>query len=193
MTINAARTAGQAVRTGGEREILRSLIDWQALRRLGWDPGRQLFAPACGDPVFGFAECRTVSCDQVSATSRFGLCDRCLGRWRQSPAGTTVEEFCHSEPARPAKLTHALCLVCRTPGHERPVHYHERPVHYQGLCGACASSMGQRGQSVTEYINGDYQYGPAAPRASFGRCEAAACQPSWAARFVCLSLREMDR
>ena len=101
MTINAARTASRAVRAGGEREILRSLIDWPALRRLGWDPGRQFFAPACDDPVFGFTECKTVSCDQVSATNRFGLCDRCLGRWRQSPAGTTVEEFCDSEPARP--------------------------------------------------------------------------------------------
>ena len=172
MTTNAARTAGQNGRPGGERAVLASLMDWPALRRLGWDPGRRLFAPARGDPVFGFAECRTVSCDQVSATSRFGLCDRCLGRWHQSAAGTTVEEFCVSEPARPGKLTHALCLVCRTPGHERP-------VHYQGLCGACASVMGQRGQGVAEYINGDHQYGPAVPRASFGRCKAAACQ-RWA-------------
>src|SRR6266852_3230110 len=132
----------------GECAVLERLIDWPLLARLGWDPGRGVFAPASGDAVFGFTECRRGGCDLVAATNRFALCYRCAGQWRRSSAGTSLGEFCQTAPEHAGKLADRLCLVCRTPGHQRP-------VHWQGLCGACVSSMGQRGQSLAEYINGD--------------------------------------
>ncbi len=62
MTVNAALSAGRLVEAERDRETLRSLIDWPALRRLGWDHNREVFAPAASDPVFGFAECGTARC-----------------------------------------------------------------------------------------------------------------------------------
>ncbi|HTW97541.1 MAG TPA: site-specific integrase, partial [Acidimicrobiales bacterium] len=108
----------------------------------------------------------------MSASNRFGLCYRCLGRWRRSEA-VSLQEFCSSPAPLAEKAVHRLCLVCRTPGHERP-------VHFVGLCGACVSTMGQRGQSLAEYLRGDERFPPAAPRASFGRCLLACCK-RWAA------------
>jgi hypothetical protein len=44
------RSAWAAPSSDGD---LRSLIDWEALSRLGFDPAVELFAPGAGDPVFG--------------------------------------------------------------------------------------------------------------------------------------------
>ncbi len=173
MNVAAVSSAVQPIEADGDCEKLRALIEWSALRRLGWDPEREVFAPTAGDPVFGFAECNTAGCDQVSATNRWGLCYRCLGRWRRLPPGASFKEFSQTAPPPRTTKPGGLCLVCRTPGHERP-------VHWQGLCGACVSTMGQRGQSVTEYIDGDGEFGPAAPRPSFGCCRVAVCE-RWAA------------
>jgi integrase len=173
MTVNAALSVVRPVGGDGEREILRSLIDWPALCRLGWDPKREVFAPAAGDPVFGFVECGTAGCTQVSETNRWGLCCGCVTRWRRSFPEASLEEFCRTAPPRAVKQAGRLCLVCWTPGHERP-------AHWQGLCASCVSTMGQRGQDVTGYINGDGEFGPAAPRPSFGCCQVAVCE-RWSA------------
>jgi integrase len=173
MKARAAARAVPVTGAAGEGAVLERLIDWPLLARLGWDPGRGVFAPASGDAVFGFTECRRGGCDRVAATNRFALCYRCAGQWRRSAAGTSLGEFCQTAPEPAGKLADRLCLVCRTPGHQRP-------VHWQGLCGACVSSMGQRGQSLAEYINGDGGFGPATPRSSFGCCKVTACK-RWAA------------
>jgi len=51
-----------------------------------------------------------------------------------------------------------LCLVCRTPGHERPA------CGLHGLCRSCDRVRRRRGQTVEEFVAG------AEPRRSFGRC-----------------------
>lgn len=173
MTVNPVPRACRLVEADRDRETLRSLIDWPALRRLGWDHEREVFAPAAGDPVFGFAECGATGCDQVSGTNRWGLCCGCMTRWRRSSPEAGLEEFCRAAPPRAVKAAGGLCLVCRTAGHERP-------AHWQGLCGSCVSTMGQRGQDVAGYINGDGEFAPAAPRLSFGCCGVAVCE-RWSA------------
>ena len=173
MTVKAVVNAGRLVEAEGQHKMLRALIDWPALRRLGWDPKREIFAPVASDPVFGFVECHTACCDQVSGTNRWGLCCGCMTRWRRSCPEASLEEFCQVAPPRAVKQGGGLCLVCRSPGHERP-------THWQGLCGACVSTMGQRGQDVAGYISGDGEFGPAAPRLSFGYCQVATCE-RWAA------------
>ncbi|MGH3267090.1 MAG: hypothetical protein ACRDNS_34485, partial [Trebonia sp.] len=154
-------------------EVIRSLIDWPALQALGWDPTRNVFAPHADDPVLGLATCRVIGCDDGCATTRWRLCYRCLRRWRRASSDTTIEEFCATTaPGGSNRGGPELCLLCRTPGQERP-------QHWQGLCGACAAVMSQRGQSVTDYLEGDGEFPPARPRSSFGKCGVVACE-RWA-------------
>src|SRR5258708_8152773 len=143
------RASGEAIAvrlTGaaGECEVLSRLIDWRLLARLGWDPGRGVFAPDAGDAVFGFTQCRTAGCDQIAATNRFALCHRCAGRWRRSAAGIGLEEFCQTAPEYAGKIADRLCLVCRTAGHHRP-------GHWQALVRPSRSVIGPRGHSPAAY------------------------------------------
>ena len=147
---------------------LRSLVDWDLLARLGYDPGTGVFAPDAEDPVFGFTVCKAAGCEQVAKTS-LGLCWRCDQHWKQAGPGVDFASFCKSAPERVCwRRTAALCAVCRTPGHERPVRAH-------GLCAACDNAMAKRGQTPEEYIFGDDEFPPAEPRPSFGRCAVATC------------------
>lgn len=148
---------------------LGSLIDWDELRRRGWDPQRGVFEPASDDPVFGSARCAALHCDQVVHHAGTGLCFRCRKLWDATPAEIGFEEFCQTAPpcARPVGVPQ-LCLVCRTPGHERP-------VRVQGLCSTCAATARDRDQTVAEYVTGDEVFPPAVPRPTFGKCAADAC------------------
>jgi len=168
----AALRRGPLAGPSAEIEMLRRLIDWPGLARLGWDPERQVFAPGADDPVLGLAECKTAGCEDGKATNRWGLCYRCLARWRRSAPGTTLEDFCATGPAPRAGWGRELCVVCRTPGHERP-------QAWQGLCASCTTGMLQRGQTRAEYLDGDDVFPPATPRPSFGRCRVVVCQ-RWA-------------
>lgn len=156
---------------------LEKLIDWEALARCGYDPVTGRFCPHADDPIFGFRICKASNCDQVARTA-LGLCWRCHQWWQKAEAGSDFETFCEAVPDRiryPRDAT-ALCRVCRTPGHERPVWAH-------GLCAACDNAMGKRGQSLEEYVAGDEQQPPAQPRPSFGRCQVATCTRfAWRAR-----------
>lgn len=171
MTKAVARRAPQA--EPSEVRSLTALVDWPALADLGWDPDRVVFAPRPDDPVFGVAACKVAGCDDWQATNRWGLCYRCLGRWRRQGPGTSLDEFCTlAPPPGNSRSGPGLCVVCRTPGHERP-------QHWQGLCASCTTGRLQRGQSREEYLNGDGVFAPASPRPSFGRCQVGACQ-RWA-------------
>ncbi len=158
----------------GDREqtTLVEQIDWARLRALGLDERAEIFAPAANDPAFGFGECAAANCNEI--VDRLGLCWRCRTRWHHAPTGTSFEEFCATAPASTRPRGVALCLVCRTVGHERP-------VRWRGLCQACLSVMSQRGQSVAEYVEGDGEFAAAAPRTSFGRCTVTVCD-RWAHR-----------
>lgn len=147
---------------------LRRLIDWAALAQLGFDPEAECFAPHADDPIFGFVECKAACCDQVARTS-LGLCWRCEQFWQKAQPGADFEWFCETVPDRVRhRRSAALCRVCRTLGHERPVRAH-------GLCAACENMMAKRGQSPDQYVAGDEQFPPATPRPSFGRCLVATC------------------
>ena len=71
-----------------------------------------------------------------------------------------------------AESEQALCLVCRTPGHERA-------AQASGLCSECSRMRHARGQTVEAFVNGDERYPPAWPRRSFGRCLVDGCR-RWA-------------
>jgi integrase len=148
---------------------LHALIDWPELFRTGYDADAQVFAPRADDLLFGYAECKTAACDQVARTS-LGLCWRCDQLWNKLGPEADFASFCESapEPHRRSRSKDALCAVCRTPGHERPVRAH-------GLCAACEQAMGKRGQSKEQYVAGDEEFPPATPRPSFGRCAVASC------------------
>ena len=147
---------------------LRSLVDWDLLAHLGYDASAQVFAPDRDDPVFGFTVCRAAGCEQA-ATRSLGLCWRCGQHWEQAGPGVDFASFCHDAPGPTRRRrTAALCVVCRTPGHERPVHTH-------GLCISCYQTMAKRGQSPEEYISGDDEFPPAVPRPSFGHCSVTVC------------------
>lgn len=174
-SLDKARPAPRGV--PADHDGLRAAVDWELLGRLGFDPDRDCFAPDADDPVFGFMECRAANCDQVARTS-LGLCWRCDQFWKRQRPGADFERFCQQVPDR---LRHrrgeaALCRVCRTPGHERPVRAH-------GLCAACENTAAKRGQSADEFVLGDDQFPPAEPRPSFGRCAVATCTRfAWRAR-----------
>jgi integrase len=72
-------------------------------------------------------------------------------------------------PGRTRPVSGGLCLICRTPGHQRP-------VRGNGLCTACMAAAHDRGQTVAEYVDGDANLPPARPRPSFGTCVAVACE-----------------
>jgi integrase len=163
-----ARAEAVRVPVGDEKLDLGLLIDWSGLRRRGWDPDGEVFAPGAEDPVFGFALCASGNCDQMVHHPGLGLCRRCQNRWEHSPSGMSFEEFCQSAPARIKPVGGGLCLVCRTSGHERP-------VRGGGLCTACMAAARDRGQSVAAYVAGDAHFPPAAPRPTFGTCAARAC------------------
>lgn len=42
MTVKAVVNVGRLVEAEGQHKMLRALIDWPALRRLGWDPKREI-------------------------------------------------------------------------------------------------------------------------------------------------------
>ncbi len=162
-------TRATAVRIDRDEKIdVRSLIDGDELQRRGWRPDREVFAPNAEDPVFGFALCASANCDQMAHHPGLVLCRRCQTSWEHVPSGTSFEEFCQRAPARTKAVGGGLCLVCRTPGHERP-------VRGGGLCTACMAAARDRDQSVAVYVAGDARFPPAAPRPTFGLCAAAAC------------------
>jgi len=153
------RSTTASLLPGGRADAggLRSMIDWAELARRGWDSDGEVFAPACDDPVFGVGWCATANCEQVVHHPGLGLCRRCQQLWEQSPPAVSFEEFCRAAPARTKPQGGGLCLVCRTPGHERP-------VRGRGLCTACAAAARDRGQTVAAYIAGDSRFPPAMPR-----------------------------
>lgn len=84
-------------------------------------------------------------------------------------APATSKAFCAAGATRVNRSRDRRCLVCRTPGHERPVAHND-------LCFSCDAQRRHRGQAVAAYVAGDDTYPPATPRASRGVCTAAACR-----------------
>ncbi|MDA8069439.1 MAG: site-specific integrase [Actinomycetota bacterium] len=86
----------------------------------------------------------------------------------------TLEQF-KAFPARRAAQAdreERLCLVCRTPGHERA-------ARTRGLCPECDRNRHARGQTVEAFVAGNERWPAAVPRRSFGRCVVDRCR-RWA-------------
>jgi integrase len=161
-----------------ELRRLRSRVDLRTLIARGWDPERRLFAPAADDPLFGYRLCERVRCPRAGESDRsraLGLCEPCTKRFvtlaKQTDGAPTLAQFKATALRRhaQAETEQTLCLVCRTPGHERA------PA-LEGLCKNCSRLSRDRGQTPAEHIAGDERYPPARPRPSFGRCLVDGCR-----------------
>ena len=158
---------------GAPREVpyeqrVAELVDLGVLVSRGLDLSGLRFAPAPSDPLFGYARCPVRGCLNVTEHTASSLCRRCqdrFGRWRAATGGE-LEGFLVEVTQRRSEDPERLCLVCRSPGHERPAAAH-------GLCYTCAARASGRGQSVEAYIAGDERWAPATPRVTFGPCRMA--------------------
>jgi integrase len=149
---------------------LAELIEMEVLVARGLDLARARFVPAPSDPLFGYARCPVRGCVNVTEHTATSLCRRCqhrYGRWQRTTDGRgTLERFLAEVTRTRGEDAERLCLVCRTPGRERP-------VAARGLCYSCLRQATNRGQTVAAYIAGDERWPAATPRPSFGRCRMA--------------------
>jgi hypothetical protein len=169
---------------GVEFSRLRQKVDRPALIARGWDPENRVFAPPADDPLFGYNRCERVRCPRAGESRRartLGLCDACAKNFyarvaKSQPGGEpeTLERF----KTRPllrhdqAIKEQELCLVCRTP-------VHERAARTKGLCTDCCRHRHARKQTVEEFVAGHARLGVPKPRPSFGRCLVDDCR-RWA-------------
>jgi integrase len=135
---------------------LRRVLDVPRLIEAGYDPATGVIRPPADHPVLGHELCPVAGC--MSALLGGRLCFGCRQRFRRFDG--TFEEFVAIPRlfGLSRRAEQRLCLVCRTPGHERPA------VGPSGLCLSCDSCRRARGLTVYEYVPG------AVPRVSFGRC-----------------------
>jgi integrase len=148
---------------------LAELIDVPVLIARGWDLERRRFVPTPSDPLFGYSRCPVHGCLNVTEHTATALCSRCqhrFGRWARVKAGGVLDGFLAEVTQVRSENPERLCLVCRTPGHERPAAAH-------GLCDSCLSQAASRGQSLEAYMSGDERRPAARPRETFGMCRIA--------------------
>ena len=164
MALATRRTVGPAPAFS---DRLGDVLDHELLVKLGWDPKTEVFTPDPAHRLFGWRVCPVTGCGGEGRQSD-GLCTTCAIAWK-GERRADFEGFCAQgvDPAR--RRPPGLCLVCRTPGHERP-------EVQKGLCISCNHVRQVRRQSVDAYVNGDARYLPAVPRPTLGRCPARTCQ-----------------
>ena len=165
----SALAVAPAAELAGYEQRIAELVDLEVLVARGLDLQRERFVPAPSDRLFGYARCPVRGCRNVTEHTATSLCTRCqhrYGRWPRLTDGGDFERFLAEVTQTRSEDLERLCLVCRTPGHERP-------VAAQGLCYSCLSQAKGRGQSVAAYVGGDERWPPASPRATFGLCRMA--------------------
>jgi integrase len=180
-----AVASGRAVEPDGvELSRLKQKVDVPGLIARGWDPESRVFAPPADDPLFGYHRCERVRCPRAGESRRaraLGLCDPRAKNflWRVAktePGGEpeTLEWFKTRPLLRHDQATkeQPLCLVCRTPGHDRA-------ARTKGLCTDCCRHRHARRQTVEQFVAGHAQLGVPRPRPSFGRCLVDDCR-RWA-------------
>ena len=155
----------------GEDELLRlrRAVDLPRLIEAGYDPGVHVIGLDPEHPVFGYRLCRVAEC--MAAVECDGLCHACRLRFRRFDGTRGQFVAIPRVLTRDGRTEERLCLVCRTPGHERPA------AGRNGLCRSCEEARRVHGQTVQQYAAG------VVPRPSFGRC--ARCE-RWAAGKACL-------
>ena len=125
-----------------------------------------VWTPDPSHPVLGFRCCGVVGCGYPADTVE-GLCAGCDAT-RRTLGVEDLAAFCQAGVQRRQWSAERLCVVCRTPGHERP-------AEDRGLCIACSRLASWRQQSVDAYVHGDDRFPPAVPHVSFGHCRVASC------------------
>ncbi len=147
-----------------ELSRLRQVVELPRLIEAGYDPVAYVIRPPADHPVLGYELCPVAGCMAARVAGR--LCYGCRQRFRRFD-GTFDELITIPRvSALSRRGQQRLCIVCCTPGHERPA------AGRNGLCLSCDSGRRTRGQTVAEYVGG------AVPRCSYGRC--ARCE-RWAA------------
>lgn len=162
-----ARRAQTGTLTGPAPDRLSTVIDYPLLIGAGWDLATETLTPDRDHPLLGYPVCRVAGCEW-EAWDPGGLCTGCRDRFQASGI-TEVEVFCARGAPRRNRSRDRRCLVCRTPGCERPVGTND-------LCLSCDGARRHRRQSVAAYVRGDDQFPPATPRPGLGCCTVAACQ-----------------
>lgn len=154
------------VRAEDEDELsrLRRALDLPRLVEAGYNPDAEVIRPPADHPVVGYQLCPVAGC--MAALVAGKLCYGCRQRFQRFEG--SFEEFVAIPRvfALSRRAEERLCIVCRTPGHERPA------TGRSGLCLSCDSVRRVRGQTVEKYV------ATATPRPSRGRC--ARCE-RWAA------------
>jgi len=166
--VTALAVAPAAEPAGCEQQVA-ELVDLDVLVARGLDMSRLRFVPVPSDSLFGYARCPVRGCVNVTEHTPTSLCRRCqhrYGRWQRASDGGGLECFLVEVTQTRSENLERLCLVCRTPGHERP-------AAAQGVCYSCLRQARNRGQSVEAYVAGDEQWPSATPRATFGLCRMA--------------------
>jgi integrase len=164
--MSALTASSGAPRSAARRDSILDL-DPEGLISLGWDPSSQVFTPHPSHRLLGYRLCAVHGCDNVIG-GRIGLCMTCLRYWRES-GERDFDAFCSDGVPGRGHYGDKLCLVCRTPGHERP-------ATKRGLCRSCAQRCHMRKQTLEAFIAGDDRFGPAKPFPTFGRCRVVVCR-----------------
>lgn len=99
-------------------ERIHARLDASVLAAIGWDATTRIVRFSPDHPQFGYPVCPVVDCDQET-TGRGRFCTGCRMRFERSTEDRDTfiaagkQRWRHFESG-------VLCLVCRTPGHERP-------------------------------------------------------------------------
>jgi integrase len=151
-----------AGRASDERQAgdLWRLLDPGFLAAAGWDPRREVLAPAPDHPLLGFRACRVLGC-QGHALLPDQLCATCRGAYRRSDL--SMQQFSAAGPARARRCGEAICSVNGCP---RPV----RTGRLQ-LCNTHEHQRKQLGLPLAQFAG----HPGAVPLPGFGRCRAGVC------------------
>ena len=158
-----------------ELSRLRRALDLPRLIEAGYVPAAEVIRPPADHPVLGYELCPVAGC--MAAVVRGRLCYGCRQRFKRFDGA--FEQFVEIPRvfALSRRGEQRLCIVCRTPGHERP------PQGRNGLCLRCDSNRRSRGQTVAEYL------ASAVPRPSFGSCVRCERWAAYNAPRLCTACR----
>ena len=153
-------------------EQLRGALDGTLLASAGWNEKILLLEPDQDHPVLGYRACAVNGCED--AVLKAPMCPAC-GRRYEKEGKPPIDTFLAlPRPARRGtSRQNELCLVCRTPGHERPAN---GPT---GLCVTHEGTRRWREQEVSAFVDGDATWSAATGLATFGRCMRRGCD-RWA-------------
>jgi integrase len=139
---------------------LRQVLRGEFLAEAGWDPVRQVLAPAREHPLLGLPACAVADCEAGIRTRGAVLCTLCQARFQRS--GVPLEVFVGLPSGKATRLGERLC---RVGGCQRPTH------SGSGLCAAHARQRWELGVTVEAFL----ARGDVTPRASYGDCRVPAC------------------